>query len=232
MRILILHNRYRQPGGEDVVVEAQAELLRSRGHDVRLFEKDNKVIDSYGFLRRALLFFETADNPRSASEVEKIVTEFKPDVAHIHNTLPLLSPSIYKPLKRAGVKVIQYLHNYRLVCPAGTLFRDGRQCELCLEGSLAPAVKHRCWSGSKMATLAVTRMLERHRRAKTWHRDVDLFVALNSYMRDVLVSKGVVPAEKIVVQGNFVSSPEITPTRPGEGFSLAGRLVSEKGLAT
>ena len=230
VRVLILHNRYRQPGGEDVVAQSQAELLRSKGHEVRLFEKDNKVIDSYGLFRKALLFFETADNARSAAEVEKIVAEFKPDVAHIHNTLPLLSPSIYKPLKRAGVKVIQYLHNYRLVCPAGTLFRDGKHCQLCVDGTLAPAVEYRCWSQSKMATLAVTRMLERHRRAKTWHRDVDLFVALNGYMRDVFVDKGVVPAEKIVVQGNLSAAVSVHAIVPGEGFIFVGRLVPEKGL--
>lgn len=233
-RCLILHNRYRQPGGEDVCVADQVRLLHERGHAVRLFEKDNREIDGYGLLQKARLFFATAGNSRSAGEVARIVAEFKPEVAHVHNTLPLLSPSIYAPLTKAGVKVIQWLHNYRLVCPAGTLYRDGKACTLCMDEGLAHAVKQRCWSQSKMATLALTRMLERHRRARTWHEQVDLFVALNHFQRDLLVQAGLVPAEKTIVQPNFCYPPA-TPrseTQPGEGFVFAGRLTQEKGVLT
>jgi glycosyltransferase involved in cell wall biosynthesis len=231
VKILIIHNRYRQPGGEDVVVQSQAELLRSHGHEVRLYEKDNREIDRYGLFRKGMLFLNTADNSTVAAEVAELVGDFKPAVAHIHNTLPLISPSIYRPLKQAGVKVIQYLHNYRLVCPAGTLWRDGQHCQLCVDESLKHAVTYKCWSHSTMATLAVTRMLDRHRRAGTWQREVDLFVALNSYMRDLLVKKGVVPPNNIVVQGNF--SVDMEPPKdvtPSDEFVFAGRLTEEKGV--
>jgi glycosyltransferase involved in cell wall biosynthesis len=232
VRILILHNRYRQPGGEDVLVQAQAALLKERGHEVRVFEKDNKIIDSYGLFRKALLFFNTAENTSAEHDVARIVAEFKPDVAHVHNTLPLLSPSVYRPLKKAGVKVIQHLHNYRLVCPAGTLYRDGKHCQLCVDGSLKNAVEHRCWNHSKLATLAVTRMLDRHRRAKTWHRLVDLFVASNHTMSTVLVEKGILPADKIIVQGNFSNTPLPEQNSDLGFFVFIGRLTPEKGLAT
>jgi glycosyltransferase involved in cell wall biosynthesis len=233
-RCLVLHNRYRQPGGEDICVADQVRLLQEHGHAVRLFEKDNREIDSYGLLRRARLFFETAGNSRSAAEVARIVAEFKPDVAHVHNTLPLLSPSIYAPLKTAGVKVIQWLHNYRLVCPAGTLYRDGKACTLCVDEGLAHAVKQRCWNHSKLATLALTRMLERHRRARTWFEQVDLFVALNRFQRDLLVKAGLVPEGKIIVRPHFRYAPAApkSETQPGEGFLFAGRLTQEKGVQT
>jgi len=231
LRILILHNRYRLPGGEDVAAAAQARLLTERGHDVRLFEKDNREIDGYGLLGKAALFFKMSENTGAAEEVRKIVDDFKPLVAHIHNTLPLLSPAIYSPLKNAGVKVIQYLHNYRLACPAGTLFRDGQPCSLCVDGGLKHAVKHRCWTGSTFATLGLTRMLDRHRRAQTWHKKVDLFVALNGYMRELLVTKGIVPADRIVVQPNYVAAGEPCGTS-GEDFVFLGRLTPEKGVRT
>ena len=233
-RVLILHNRYRQPGGEDVVVAAQAELLRKRGHAVHVLEKDNSEIDSYGFFRKALLFFEMSENARAAAEVEKIVHEFKPDVAIVHNFLPLLSPSIYKPLKRNGVKVVQYLHNYRLVCAAGTLYRDGKACSLCVDDGLKHAVANRCWNDSKIASLGVTRMLDRHRRAQTWHTDVDLFVTLNGYQRELLVNAGVIPAARTIVHPNFLASDEAPPEAgvAGEGFMFAGRLMPEKGVQT
>lgn len=235
LRILIIHNRYRLPGGEDVVADAQVKLLRKHGHEVKYFEKDNREIDGYGLFRKAALFFKTSDNRASADEVARIALEFKPHVAHVHNTLPLLSPSIYAPLKSAGVKVIQYLHNYRLVCAAGTLHRDGASCSLCVDDGLKHAVQHKCWTGSTAATLAVTRMLERHRRLRTWENQVDLFVALNSFLRDVVVKKKIVPAANIVVQPNFIGVPlpaAETLANAGNGFLFAGRFVAEKGIAT
>ena len=231
-RVLILHNRYRQPGGEDVVVASQAKLLREKGHEIHLLEKHNSEIDSYGLFRKIGLFFQMADNPDSAAEVAKIVREFKPHVAHVHNTLPLLSPSVYAPLNDANVKVIQYLHNYRLLCAAGTLHREGQPCTLCVDGGLKHAVRHRCWNGSRMASLGFTRMLERHRRARTWLTRVDLFVALNTYMRDLLVQQNLVPKEKIVVQPNFSYPPSFQGGEAGEGFIYTGRLTPEKGLVT
>ena len=231
-RVLIIHNRYRQPGGEDVVAAAQARLLREHGHDVHVFEKDNREIDSYGLFRKIGLFLKTADNPLAAADVAKVVREFKPQVAHVHNTLPLLSPSIYAPLKSAGVKVIQYLHNYRLLCAAGTLFRDGKPCTLCVDEGVHHAVKHRCWTGSKLATLAYTRMIERHRRAETWRTHVDRFVALNRHMRDMMVAKNIVAATQILVQPNFLYVDGAGSPGPGEKFVFAARLVPEKGLHT
>jgi glycosyltransferase involved in cell wall biosynthesis len=232
LRVLIIHNRYRQPGGEDVVAAAQARLLREHGHDVHVFEKDNREIDGYGLFRKIGLFLKTADNPLAAADVSKVVREFKPQVAHVHNTLPLLSPSIYAPLKKAGVKVIQYLHNYRLLCAAGTLFRDGKPCTLCVDDGIHHAVKHRCWTGSKLATLAYTRMIERHRRADTWRTQVDQFVALNHHMRDLLVKQNIVNAAQIVVQPNFLYVDGAASTTPGDKFVFAARLVPEKGLQT
>ena len=231
-RVLILHNRYRQPGGEDAVVAAQAELLKQHGHAVRVLEKVNREIDGYGLLKKAFLFLEMSGSTRSAQDVDGIAKVFEPGVALIHNTLPLLSPSVYAPLKRRGVKVIQYLHNFRLVCAAGTLFRDGHACTLCVDDGLKHAVTHRCWNNSKMASLGVTRMLERHRRARTWHTQVDLFVALNAYQRDVLVKAQVLPENKIVVQPNFLLNAPAADASIGEGFVYAGRLTPEKGVAT
>jgi glycosyltransferase involved in cell wall biosynthesis len=232
VRVLLIHNRYRLPGGEDVCVQAQAKLLRERGHEVRVFEKDNREIDSYGLLRKVNLYFKTAENPAAALEIAREAKEFQPQVAIVHNTLPLLSPSIYAPLKAAGAKVIQYLHNYRLVCPAGTLYRDGAPCSLCVDDTLKHAAKYNCWTGSKFATLALTRMLDHHRRARTWQTKVDLFVALNAFMRDVVVKKGVVPADRIVVQPNFVEVPQASGSENGAEFLFLGRLTAEKGVMT
>jgi len=229
---LIIHNKYRIAGGEDICAAAQADLLRAKGHEVRVYEKENTSIDSFGLLRKVRLFFETTHNPAVAEEVAQVARDFKPASALIHNTLPLISPGVYAPLKSAGVRVIQWLHNYRLVCPAGTLFRNGKPCTLCVDGGLQHAAKYKCWTGSMPATLALNRMLERHRKAGTWLKQVDRFVALNSYMRELLVSKGVVPADKISVQPNFIHVQVAPGEGEGQGFVFAGRLTPEKGLRT
>jgi len=154
-------------------------------------------------------------------------------VACVHNTLPLLSPSIYAPLRKAGVKIIQAIQNFRLLCPAGTLYRDGAPCTLCVDDGLKHAVTYRCWTGSQMATLGLTRMLERHRRTQTWSRMIDLYVASNHLQRDLLVQKNIVPAEKIVVHPNFAYAdvaPKPDGAPAGDGFIFVGRLTPEKGI--
>ena len=232
-RVLLIHNRYRLPGGEDVVADAQAALLEECGHTVCRFEKNNADINTYSIFGKAALYFKTAGNASSARAVRRIVTEFKPQVAHVHNTLPLISPSIYKPLHKAGVKVIQWLHNYRLVCPAGTLYRSGAPCALCLQDGLHNAVKYKCWSDSTLATMALVRMLKKHRRADTWRKYVDLFVALNTFQKQVLVESGGVPEDKIIVQPNFSNAPPLETPAPvgGSGeFLFIGRLTPEKGV--
>ncbi len=230
MRVLILHNRYRQRGGEDVVVQAQARVLREKGHPVEVFEKDNREIDGYGLLQKAALFAQMPQQRESIRAVEKIVADFKPNVALVHNTLPLLSPGVYTPLKNAQVPIIQYLHNYRLVCAAGTLFRAGAPCNLCLEKDLRSAVRYNCWSNSKLATFAFVRMIQRHRKLGTWQNDVDLFVTLNQFQHEVLTHSGVIPAAKTVVAPNFAYVDAAAETDAGDGFVFVGRLTEEKGL--
>ncbi|MEI6235764.1 MAG: glycosyltransferase family 4 protein [Planctomycetota bacterium] len=234
-RVLIVHNRYRQPGGEDVVADAQAALLTEHGHAVHRFEKNNSDINSYSLLGKAALFFNTANNSSSAREIARVATDFKPHAAFVHNTLPLLSPSIYTPLKKAGVKVIQWLHNFRLVCPAGTLYRNGAPCSLCVNGNLNPAIEHNCWNESKLATMALVRMLKKHRRAGTWRENIDLFVALNQFQKQLLVEHAGLPEEKVIVQPNFSNAPALdTPSPVGDSgeFIFIGRLTPEKGVMT
>jgi len=234
-RVLIVHNRYREPGGEDVVADAQARLLREHGHVVHTYERDNKEINGYSFLGKAALYFRMKNNRASARDMARIVRDFNPRAAHVHNTLPLISPSIYAPLQREGVKVIQWLHNYRLVCPAGTLFRSGAPCTLCVDGDFSHAIKYKCWTGSKRATQGLVRMLRYHRHARTWLERVDLFVALNSFQKQILVEAGGLPESKVIVQPNFSNAYPYSRTMSagaGAEFLFAGRLMPEKGIST
>src|ERR1700728_441197 len=121
MRILMLHNFYRQPGGEDTCFFAECEMLRGHNDEVSTIELLN---DSTAGMSDAALAINTVWNRRSYAAVAQRIREFQPNVVHCHNTFPLLSPAVYYAADRAGIPVVQTLHNYRLLCLKGILFRE------------------------------------------------------------------------------------------------------------
>ncbi|MEM1110143.1 MAG: glycosyltransferase, partial [Planctomycetota bacterium] len=157
MKILQCHNLYQLAGGEDSVFKDERELLESRGHEVVQYILHNDAVNDVSKLRLAA---GTVWSRKSAGELRELVRREKPDVAHFHNTLPLMSPSSYHAVRSEGVPVVQTLHNYRLLCPKATFFRDNHICEECLHKRVKlPAIKHGCYRDSRAATAAVTAML-------------------------------------------------------------------------
>jgi glycosyltransferase involved in cell wall biosynthesis len=230
VRVLQLHNRYQQPGGEDVVAQAERELLELHGHRVELLEVSNReIVSLYDKVRSA---FTAVYSPAAKSRATAHLRSFEPHVVHVHNFFPLLSPSIYYACREAGVPVVQTLHNYRLVCPGALLMRDGRICEDCL-GRMAPwpGVVHGCWRGSRTQTAVVATMLAAHHLLGTWTDKVDRYIALTKFARDKFIEGGL-PAEKIVVKPNFVH-PDPGAGEHTDGYALfVGRLSPEKGVRT
>ena len=229
--VLVVHNRYRQAGGEDAVVEAETGLLAKHGHRVETFVVDNADLpDPRGISGRVRLARETIWSARSARDVAAAARDVRADIVHVHNFLPQLSPSVHGAARATGAAVVQTLHNYRLVCPAATLLRDGRVCEDCRQLPMAlPAIVHACYRGSRAQSTVVTAMLAVHRLRRTWTRDVDAFIALTPSAARLLVSGGLPPA-RLHVKANFVDVPEPPDGRPRAGFLFVGRLSVEKGI--
>jgi glycosyltransferase involved in cell wall biosynthesis len=229
MNILLVHNFYQQAGGEDQVFADETKLLRDRGHEVRQFTLHNDAVDSMGRLslaRRTLWNRESYDALRSA------VREHCAQVVHFHNTFPLVSPAGYRAAHDEGAAVVQTLHNYRLLCPVATFFRDGHVCEQCL-GKLVPwpGVAHRCYRNSASASAVVAAMLTVHRALRTWRDEVDVFIALTEFSRSKFVEGGLDP-EKVIVKPNFVD-PDPGVGDGSGGYALfVGRLTEEKGVLT
>ncbi len=226
VRILILHNRYREQGGEDVVVAAEAALLRSKGHVVWEEVADNRELEEG--LRTAV---EAVWSRSAQRRVAKRIRELGPDVVHVHNTFVRLSPSVYYACRDAGVPVVQTLHNYRLMCPSGIFFRGGRPCEDC-RGRLGwPGVWHGCYRRSRVATASVAATVALHSFLGTWHRLVDLYVAPTEFARRKFIEGGL-PEERVLVKPHFVA-PDPGVGGGGGGYALfVGRLVVEKGVRT
>lgn len=229
LRVLIVHNSYQIRGGEDAVVEREAAALERAGCTVEtlLFSND----DIGGPMDRLRAAFEAPHAPRGIARVVAAVRRFRPDVVHAHNTFPLVSPGMHAAARAEGAVTVQTLHNFRLACAGAMLMREGVPCETCLTGSPYSAVRYGCYRGSKLGTLAVARMIDRHRRAGTWTREVDAFIALTPFARGRFVAAGL-PADRIVVKPNGLADPGASSNTPRFGILFAGRLSTEKGLQT
>lgn len=232
LSVLIVHNRYRLAGGEDEVVEAETALLRERGHRVEQVIVDNRnLADPAGPADLLRLARDTVWSRSAATRVADATEVFGADIVHIHNFLPQLSPAIHGAARTAGSAVVQTLHNYRLICPAATLLRDGRPCQDCRGLPVAlPAVVHACYRGSRAQTTAVAAMLAVHRVRRTWTRDVDAFIALTQFAAE-RIGAGGLPKARIAIKPNFVAARAAQlHAEPREGFLFAGRLSEEKGV--
>jgi glycosyltransferase involved in cell wall biosynthesis len=230
LRVLIVHNEYQQPGGEDEVAQREKHLLLEAGHVVSEYRRRNAEISEYGLLEKAALPFRTVWAADSCRELRRLLRNFRPDIVHFHNTLPLISPAAYWACAEEGVGVVKTLHNYLLLCPCGLLERDGRPCEECLPSSLKwRGVLHACYRKSRMATATVSAMLAVHNVLGTWRDKVTQYIAPSEFSRGKFISSGL-PAAKITVKPNFVSpDPQI---RAGEGDSalFVGRFSAAKGI--
>ncbi|MCA1978452.1 MAG: glycosyltransferase family 4 protein [Thiobacillus sp.] len=236
LRILVAHNAYQHRGGEDTVVESETALLRAHGHVVETFARSNDEVAGMSALALAQ---QTLWSGRTSRELGIVIRDFKPDVIHAHNTFPLISPSLYWAAARAGVPVVQTLHNFRLMCLNALFLREGRVCEDCMGRQPWRGVARACYRGSRPASAVLAGMLTLHRALGTYRHKVGRYIALNEFCRGKFIEGGL-PAERVVVKPNFVDWPETRPhPNPlpggeGERFGLlfVGRLSVEKGVAT
>jgi glycosyltransferase involved in cell wall biosynthesis len=229
MRILLCHNYYQQPGGEDQVFHDEARLLESHGHEVVRFTRHNDAIREMPGWKAAV---HTIWNRETVSHLRQTIRSERPVIVHFTNTFPLISPAAYYAARSEGVKIVQSLHNFRLICPGALLLRDGHVCEECLGKRIPwPAVTHGCYRGDRKATAVVASMLAFHRAIGTWTRVVDQFYALTEFGRRKFIEGGL-PAAKIAVKPNFMA------VDPGAGDGIGGyalfvgRLSPEKGFDT
>lgn len=226
VRVLLAHNTYLHAGGEDHVARAEAALLESMGADVRMHLVSNERIAG---MDRAELALKTVWNRDEARRLRDVLTNYRPHVVHVHNTLPLLSPAVYYEARSLGIPIVQTLHNYRLICPSALMYRGDEPCRLCVDRPVPwPAIRYACYRNDRAATTVVASMLAVHRLAGTYRNVVDRYIVLSNFARQSFIEGGV-PERKIRVKPNFLE------VDPGEGtgcggFALfVGRLSPEKG---
>lgn len=233
MKILLVHNFYgtATPSGENQVFETEKKLLIEHGLEVREFTRHSDEIRAQGAWGKFKGALSTPWNFWSAASIKKIVDVFQPDVVHIHNTFPLLSPAIFHSIGNRAARVLT-LHNYRLVCPAGIPMRAGKICTDCIDlRTVRPALLHGCYRNSRIATVPLAANIALHRTLGTWKNQVDAFITLTEFQRTTMVAAGLPPSRVHVKPNYFPGNPPVVPwSERGNYCIFAGRLSAEKGV--
>jgi glycosyltransferase involved in cell wall biosynthesis len=228
MRVLVVHNRYRSemPSGENRVVDDEVELLRAHGLDVETYQRSSDEIADFGRREKIGLAIRPIYSVEDVRNFRATLARSRPDVVHLHNPFPLISPWVVRVAHQAGIPVVQTVHNYRYSCPSGTLFRDGQVCNEC-HGKKTPwpSVVHGCYRGSRAQSAVMATAARVHRPTRD---TIDQFLPVSHFVATKLVESGI-PIDRITVKPNFVTDPG--PVQPiGEGFLFAGRLEEAKGV--
>jgi glycosyltransferase involved in cell wall biosynthesis len=236
VRIALIHNYYLQRGGEDHAFEDEQLLLRNHGHDVLTIQFHNRDVEKWSAAERLK---RSIWNSASYNRVLQALTQHRTDIAHIHNTLAVASPSVFHAAKEAGAAVVYSVHNFRLLCLNGLFFRKGSVCEQCLDWHTSvPGIVHGCYRQSRMASAGIGAIKAGHAFMRTWQRMVDLYIAPTEFVRSKLIKGGFAP-DDIAVRPHFVFDSHAerhtaySKRRTDKPLVVfIGRLSSEKGVAT
>lgn len=231
-KVLLVHNYYQQGGGEDKVFAQEEALLRSKGIEVELYTVHNDLINNQTLMNKAKMALEATWSSTEYKRIKKKLMDMKPDVVHVHNFFPIISPSIYYACNHLNIPVVQTLHNYRLMCPAATFLRENKVCEKCVTGSLINSVINGCYRGSRVQTVPLVTMISLNRMLGTWGNKVNRYIALTEFSKRKFIEGGI-PDDKITVKPNFISTKDNTESirNINQNYLLyVGRISTEKGV--
>lgn len=229
-RVLIVHNYYQIPGGEDTVVANDKRLLEDHGHIVALYTRNNSELKGKGIIRRLFSLFASFFSVKTYRDVRRIIKEQRIDIVHVHNTLCLISPSVYYAALSMNTPVVQTIHNFRLLCPGGAFYRDGHICEDCVADGLGCAVRHRCYRSSRLQTIACVICTRLHRAAGIYGKIN--YICLTEFNKEKLLNLKQIQEKNVFVKANFTKTiNEIIPyDKRQKQYIFAGRLDKLKGI--
>lgn len=231
MRILMVHNTYQQRGGEDVSTEQDVGLLQSHGHQVQTYIRSNDEIKDYSLLQKVFLFFRPAWSWQAYRQIKHILKAFQPEIVHVQNFFPLISPAVFYACHRMKIPVVFSLRNYRLGCANGYFYRDHFVCEDCIRHSPLHGIVHKCYHDSFIQTTSVSLMQVTHRLFKTWGKKVDIICPVSGFAARKMIGAGLDP-DNIIVRENYLKVDPGESSKPRNGAVFVGRLSPEKGIST
>jgi glycosyltransferase involved in cell wall biosynthesis len=227
VKVLLVHNYYSWRGGEDECFDAEIKLLSSRGIQVLTYTQHSSSIDTSRGVNLAMRSIWSREDYKA---VRLLIQKERPDLTHVENCFPLISPAVYYASQAEGVPVVQSLHNYRLLCLNSQLVRNGAVCEDCLNKFLPwPGVLHSCYFRGSKASVTLASMLSVHRAMKTFTKKVNFYTAPTDFVRNKFIQSGF-PEERILLRPIFVAT-DLGVGQGSGGYALfVGRLSPEKGL--
>lgn len=225
--ILIVHNYYQIPGGEDTVVANEKKMLEEHGHKVILYSRNNSELKQMSKWQKLALLFSTVFNLRTYRDIKRLIRVEHIEIVHVHNTLNLISPSVYYAARSIKVPVVQTIHNFRLLCPGATFYRDGHICEDCVTKGLKCAVKHSCYRNSTLQTLACVINTTIHRMTGIYGKIN--YICLTEFNRDKLLQLKQIKANRVFVKPNFTYMAKVQDN-PKEYYLYIGRIEAIKGV--
>lgn len=230
-KVLIVHNYYQIPGGEDAVVANEKELLETHGHEVLTYVRHNRELEEASGLKKIQMMLSAIFCLKTYREIRKILKSEKIDIVHVHNTMHLITPSVYYAAVRENIPVVQTIHNFRLICPSAVLFREGKVCEECLSKGFGAAVRHRCYRNSTIETLVCVAGAKFHRWMGIYKKI--FYICLTEFNKEKLLQFRQIKAENIFLKPNFSRNEDI-PVLPyakrKNQVIYAGRLDETKGV--
>lgn len=232
MKILVVHNKYGRLSGEEVVVQNIQKLLMEKGHDVINYFRESAELESlvFGSFRA---FISGIYNYQSIRDLKDLLKVENPDIVHIHNVYPIISPAILPALKKAGIPVVMTVHNYRLICPNGLFLKDGKVCEKCSGGKEYNCIINNCEKNVfKSLGYAIRNYVAR--KKKYYSENVSFFACLTEFQKSKILSEGY-PEEKLRVISNISDSDDEAIENTGDmgkQVGFIGRISHEKGIDT
>ena len=226
LRVLLIHTHYQQYGGEDAVFEAERSLLNENGCTIQTLQSSNDEMFRQPRIQMAI---QSIWNREAYRTTRNIISKMRPHVVHVHNVFHAMSPSVFHAIKAENVPSVLTLHNFRVACINGLLFRSGQICEKCVGRMPIAGIAHKCYRNSLAASVVAATSLAIHRMIRTWDRTISVFVALTNFSKEKFVEAGI-PESRIAVKPNFLH-PDPGAGEGGMGYALyVGRLSPEKGL--
>ena len=232
MKILIVHNEYSIHGGEDEVVEKYFKYIQQYGINVKLYKVSNRSLNNASIVKKIHLFFKNIRMKRLEHDLSDILNEYAPDIVHIHNVYPLITPRIYYEAKKRNIKIVQTLHNYRFICPNGLLFRNGKICEICSERkNLFHCFINKCYRNSYLQSFWYAYMITKARN-KGWFQFIDRFIALNPFIVNKMIENGYEKSKFVIIPNGIERTVRNKNIEKKEYLLYIGRLSNEKGILT
>lgn len=227
MKVLMLHNRYKISGGEDVSTEAEYTLLKKNGVHIEVMYLTNDTIERQGKIALAL---NTIWSKKYYKEILEKIKNEKYDIIHVQNFFPQFSPSIFYAAKKAKTKIIMSVRNYRLICPNGLMYVNHNICDSCVGHTFPVAgILKKCYRDSYSASAVTASMLSVHNLKDTWNKQLDGYICISEFVKKQL-QRGGISEPTLYVKYNFVST-ELPPNfSSGNEYVYAGRLSTEKGI--